>query len=83
MGDAWLKQVYSDKAARGPPMDYRDNLKHRILHRTKWTNLTPPSGTFLLRPVVYFYSGVDTKPEKIYRLASVATKFLSGGNRLS
>jgi len=45
------------EAARGPPMDYRDNPKHRALLHIKWAGSTPPqwctfapaSGVFLLR----------------------------------
>jgi DNA replication protein DnaC len=53
-----LKRVgRTPQAARAPPMDYRDNPKHRVLHHTKWTNLTTPqwyiftpaSGVLLLR----------------------------------
>ena len=41
------------RAARAPPMDCRDNRHRRILHHTKWC--------ILLRPAVYFYSGVDIR----------------------
>ena len=40
------------EATRVPPMDYRDN-------RQRWAE-SHQSGALLLRPVVYFYSGVDT-----------------------
>ena len=37
------------EAARGPPMDYRDNPQHRVLHHTKWCIFTPASAVLLLR----------------------------------
>ena len=37
------------EAARVPPMDYRDNPQHRVLHHTKWCIFTPPFGPILRR----------------------------------
>ena len=47
------------QAARGPPVDYRDNLQHRVPHTQRGAFLRRLGGAFLLRLVVYFYSGVD------------------------
>ena len=48
------------QAARGPPVDYRDNPQHRVPNTQRGAFLRRLGGAFLLRLVVYFYSGVDT-----------------------
>ncbi len=39
------------KAARVPPMHYRDNPQQRLRHHIKWTGFTPPNWTDFAPPL--------------------------------
>jgi hypothetical protein len=71
LGQARATQRY---AARGPPMDYRENPQCRARRQPRWTDFTPPWWTGFTPPLTFSQKGRKGSDELLVSIVLRVTK---------